>query len=178
MSFAWKDEHMETFLEMYRNHECLWNNKSENYHKTNIREKAYKTLHSELNLPQLSVNDIRAKIKTIRTRYCSELAKIRKSEKSGARSNDLYVPRLFWFKRADSFLWDVCTPKDSSSNMQVSSNFLKFYYTESLVDINFASIKKTKLNHVPLPRYNVGHHKHISIKIAYFSCVSRVVITG
>ena len=71
MSFAWKDEHMETFLEIYRNHECLWNNKSENYHKTNIREKAYKTLHSELNLPQLSVNDIRVKIKTIRTHYCS-----------------------------------------------------------------------------------------------------------
>jgi len=63
MSFAWKGEHMETFLEMYRNHECLWNKKSENYHKTNICEKAYKTLHIELNLPQLSVNDIRAKIK-------------------------------------------------------------------------------------------------------------------
>jgi len=43
MSFAWKVEHMETFLEMYRNHEYLWNNKSENYHKRNIREKAYKT---------------------------------------------------------------------------------------------------------------------------------------
>jgi len=142
MSFAWKDEHMETFLEIYRNLECLWNNKSENYHKTNIREKAYKTLHSELNLPQLSVNDIRAKIKTIRIRYCSELAKIRKYEKSGAGSNDMYVPRLFWFKQADSFLRDVFTPKDSSSNMQVSSNFLKFYYTESLIDIHFASIKK------------------------------------
>jgi hypothetical protein len=111
---------METFLEMYRNHECLWNNKSENYHKTNICEKAYKTLHSELNLLQLSVNDIRAKIKRIPTRYCSELAKIWKSEKSGAGSNDLYVPHLFWFKQADSFLRDVCMPMNSSSNMQVS----------------------------------------------------------
>ena len=110
MSFAWKDDHMETFLEIYRNHECLWNKKSENYHKTNIREKAYKTLHTELNLPHLSVNDIRAKIKTIPTRYCSELAKIRKSEKSVAGSNDLYVPSLFWFKQAHSFLRDVCTP--------------------------------------------------------------------
>jgi hypothetical protein len=100
MSFAWRDEHVETFLEMYRNHECLWHNKSEDYHKTNIREKTFKTLHSELNLPQLSVNDIRAKIKTIRTRYCSELAKIRKSEKSGAGTNYLYAPRLFWFQQA------------------------------------------------------------------------------
>jgi hypothetical protein len=67
-----KDEHIETFLKVYRNHECLWNNKSENYHKTNIREKAYKTLHGELNLPQLSVNDIRAKIKTIRRQSWSQ----------------------------------------------------------------------------------------------------------
>jgi hypothetical protein len=69
-----KDEHMQTFLELYRNHECLWNNKSENYHNTNIREKAYQTLHSELNLPQLSVNDIRAKIKTIRRQSRSQEA--------------------------------------------------------------------------------------------------------
>ena len=63
MSFAWKDDHMDTFLEIYRNHECLWNNKSENYHKTNIREKAYKTLRSELNLLHLSVNDIKGQNK-------------------------------------------------------------------------------------------------------------------
>jgi hypothetical protein len=125
MSFAWKDEHMETFLEIYRNHECLWNNKSENYHKTNIREKAYETLHSELNLPQLSVNDIRAKIKTIRTRYSSELAKIRKSEKSGAGSKDLYVPRLFWFKRAD-FLAVESKVLPTTDEVDVSFSFLIF----------------------------------------------------
>jgi hypothetical protein len=70
--FCVEDEHMETFLEMYRIHECLWNNKSENYHKTTAREKTYKTLHSELNLPQLSVNDIRGKIKTIRRQSWSQ----------------------------------------------------------------------------------------------------------
>jgi hypothetical protein len=72
MYFAWKDEHMETFLEMYRMHECLWNNKSGNHHKTNICKKAYKTLHSELNLPQLSVSYITAKIKTIRRQSWSQ----------------------------------------------------------------------------------------------------------
>jgi hypothetical protein len=82
------------------------------------------------------------KNKNNRTRYSLELAKIRKSEKSGAGSNGLYVPRLFWFKQADSFLRDVCTPKDNSPDMQVSTILFKFYYTESLVDIHFASIKK------------------------------------
>jgi hypothetical protein len=71
--------------------------------KRTSAKKAYKTLHGELNLLQLSVNDIRAEIKTIRTRCCSELAKMRKSEKSGDGSNDLYVPRLFWFKQSPTF---------------------------------------------------------------------------
>jgi hypothetical protein len=57
MSVAWKDDHMGTFLEIRRNHECLWNNKIDNYQKINISEKTYKTLHSELNLPHLSMND-------------------------------------------------------------------------------------------------------------------------
>jgi len=119
MSFAWKDDHMETFLEIYWNHECLWNNKSENYHKTNIREKAYKILHTELNLAHLSVNDIRAKIKTIRTRYCSELAKIRKSEKSGAGSNELIVVSMLPIVLAGKVL-------PTTDEVDVSFSFLIF----------------------------------------------------
>jgi hypothetical protein len=72
MSFAWKDEHMETFLDMYQIHECLWNNNSENNHKTNIREKAYKALHSELNLPPVKCKRYKGKIKTIRRQSWSQ----------------------------------------------------------------------------------------------------------
>lgn len=69
------DEHMESFFEVYRNYECLWNNKSEDYHKTNIREKAYQSCLPCL--PQLSVHGIKEKIKAIRTCYISELTEVR-----------------------------------------------------------------------------------------------------
>jgi hypothetical protein len=48
-----------------------------------------RTLCKELNLPGLTGNDIRAKIKTIRTRHASELAKIKKSEISGVGRDDM-----------------------------------------------------------------------------------------
>ncbi|KAK5647973.1 hypothetical protein RI129_002865 [Pyrocoelia pectoralis] len=118
MGYRWSDEKTTLFLELYKNYPCLWDNTSDTYHKVHIREKAYNNFLQELNLPNLTIPDIKAKIKTIRTRYCSELAKIRKSDRSGAGADDIYVPRLMWFKEADSFLRAVCTPKSSTSNMK------------------------------------------------------------
>jgi len=69
----------------------------------------------QLNIPDLTEEDVKLKIKSIRSRYSSELAKVLKSEKSGAGRDDIYVPKLFWFKQADLFLRSVCTPRLSSS---------------------------------------------------------------
>ncbi|XP_031348360.1 uncharacterized protein LOC116174562 [Photinus pyralis] len=118
MSFRWQDKHMELFLESYQRYECLWNNKCSDYSKSNVREKAYLSMLADLNLPGLTVPDIKAKIKTIRTRYGAELCKIKNSERSGASADDVYEPRLFWFKLADVFLRSICTPKESSSNLK------------------------------------------------------------
>lgn len=81
------------------------------------RDKAYESICFALNLPGLSVNDIKTKIKTIRTNYKCELNKILKSEKSGAGLSDVYVPRLFWFKKADEYLRGVSVAKNSVSNL-------------------------------------------------------------
>lgn len=117
MVHRWKEEEISIFLELYKNHECLWNNKCENYRNRVLREKAIETLLSEINIAELSVNDIKLKIKSIRTRYMAELHKVLKSEKSGTGTDDIYVPKLFWFTEADSFLRPVSIPKKSSSNL-------------------------------------------------------------
>ena len=60
------------------------------------------------NIPGLTQEDVKLKIKSIRSRYSSELAKVLKSEKkSCAGRDDIYVPKLFWFKQADLFLRSV-----------------------------------------------------------------------
>lgn len=52
-----------------------------NYKNREMREKAYESMRSELNFLGLSVDNIKTKIKTVRTNYKSELKKILKSEK-------------------------------------------------------------------------------------------------
>ena len=58
----------------------------------------------ELNLNNLTVEGMKLKMKSIRTRYSTELVKVRKSEGSGAGTDDIYFTKLFWFAEADSFL--------------------------------------------------------------------------
>jgi len=53
----------------------------------------------QLNIPGLTQEDVKLKIKSIRSRYSSELAKVLISEKSGAGRDDICVP-----KQADLFL--------------------------------------------------------------------------
>jgi len=117
MVFKWRDDYIEPFLDQYRQHECLWNIISDNYKNRERREEAYESMRSALNLPGLSVDDIKTKIKTVRTNYKSELNKIINSEKSGAGLADVYIPRLFWFKKADEYLRGVSVAKNSISNL-------------------------------------------------------------
>lgn len=117
MVHKWREDVTPLFLDLYKTHECLWNNKSEKYKNRVLREKAMKSLLSELNIPDLSETDIKLKIKSIRTRYMAELNKVLKSEKSGIGRDDIYVPKLFWFSQADSILRPVSVSRNSSSNL-------------------------------------------------------------
>ncbi|KAJ8896977.1 hypothetical protein PR048_002323 [Dryococelus australis] len=81
---------MPLFIEAYQWYECLWNSKRSDYSKSNVREKAYTAMATDLNLPHLTVADIKAEMKTIRTRYGAELTKIRNSEISGVGADDVY----------------------------------------------------------------------------------------
>lgn len=117
MVFKWRDIHTDKFLDFYREQEGLWNVSSSEYKNKNAREAAYNKICSGLNLPGLTVEDVKNKIKILRTNYKTELNKIIKSEKSGSGAEDIYIPRVFWFKKADSFLRGVSTAKESTSNL-------------------------------------------------------------
>ena len=103
MVFKWRDDHTQLVLDLLRNQECLWNVKMENYSNRNIRDKALQEMVKQLNIPDLTQEDMKLKIKSICSRYSSGIAKVLKSEKSGAGRDDVYVPKLFWFKEADLF---------------------------------------------------------------------------
>ena len=78
----------------------------------------------QLNIPDLTQEDLKLKIKSFRSRHSSELAKVLKCEKSGAGRDDTYVPKLFWFKQADLFLCSVCIRRLSSTTKVSKQNLL------------------------------------------------------
>ncbi|KAF5278920.1 hypothetical protein FQR65_LT15495 [Abscondita terminalis] len=114
MVFKWKDDHTPLILSLMKDRQCLWNTKAETYKNKVHRENALKEIVKELNIQDVTVEDVKLKIKTIRTRYSSELTKVNKSVKSGTGPDDVYVPKLFWYKQADTFLHAVCIPRSST----------------------------------------------------------------
>lgn len=60
---------------------------------------------------------LKKKIKNIKDVYRNEANKVKKSMKSGAGADDVYKPKLHWFDEADSFLRNVMTGRESSSNL-------------------------------------------------------------
>ena len=98
MVFRWRDDHTQLVLDLLRNQECLWNVKSENYRNRNIRDKALEEMVKQSNIPYLTQEDVKIKIKPIRSRYSSELAKALKFEKSGAgRDKTSFFPFISFF---------------------------------------------------------------------------------
>jgi len=89
MVFKWSNDHTQLVLDLLSNQECLWNVKSENYRNRNIRDKALEEMVEQLNIPDLTQEDVQLKIKSIHSRYSSELAKVLKSEKSGAGRDNI-----------------------------------------------------------------------------------------
>ncbi|XP_017074415.1 uncharacterized protein LOC108110050 [Drosophila eugracilis] len=109
------------FLEAYRRQPCLYNTLLDTYKNRVSREEAYEAIIRSLKIPQLTVVDIKLKIKSVRTVYSKEL-RIWMREKEQGRS---YEPKLFWFKLADSFLRSVSLshckrPKNKHPNVSQS----------------------------------------------------------
>lgn len=133
-NFKWRDDHIPKFLELYQKEECTWNIKIDDYKNVLLRTKSYGNICAGMQIEGLTITDVKNKIKSIRTTYKTELNKILKANKSGAGTDDLYKPKLFWFEQADTFLRSVSVPRESQSNL-VSNNyflccyFLKIYYT-------------------------------------------------
>jgi len=63
MVFKWRDNHTQLVLDLLSNQECLWNVKSENYRNRNIQDKALEEMVKQLNIPDLTQEDVKLKVK-------------------------------------------------------------------------------------------------------------------
>ncbi|CAJ0960777.1 unnamed protein product [Ranitomeya imitator] len=88
-------------IEMYRSLPCLWKIKSADYSNRYKKKDAYEKLVAiyKEHHPTETVDEhiVRKKIQALRTVYKKELNKVEKSLKSGARTDDVYVPKLWYY---------------------------------------------------------------------------------
>ena len=117
-------------MEILRRYEALWDASHETYLKKNAREEAVRKLMEELTAANFDIPDeecLKKRIKNIKDSYRADLNKIKRSKKSGAGAEDVYKPKLLWFEKADAFMRNVISGRDSSSNL-VSCGYSTFIY--------------------------------------------------
>lgn len=109
---------LEEFIEMYRSEPCLWRIKSKEYHDRDVREAAYDRLVTKLKEiePDANKSSVIKKINNFRSNVRKEKKKRDMSMKSGAGTDDVYSPKLWYFGLFD-FLEDTDVPSTCSSNL-------------------------------------------------------------
>lgn len=123
----WNTNNISLFLQVYQQFPTLWNIKDKDYSNKSLRDTSFKRLMSELNenqlLGEMDAKLLKSKIKSIKDVYRTELQKIEKSKKSGCGTDEVYVPKLSWFKDA-TYLSEVVTTRSSTSNLVSKFNQL------------------------------------------------------
>ncbi|XP_067135388.1 uncharacterized protein [Centruroides vittatus] len=111
-------EFLEEFLKIYESEPCLWHVKNKEYHDRSKKEAAYLRLIEKLKEiePNANKESVVKKINNIRSAYRKEIKKIKASIKSGAGTEDIYKPKLWYFELL-RFLDDQDTPRSSRSNI-------------------------------------------------------------
>ncbi|CAJ0922440.1 unnamed protein product [Ranitomeya imitator] len=120
MSFN-TEEFVRELIETYRSLPCLWQIKSADYSNRNKKREAFGKLvalfkqHNPCEKVDESV--VRKKIQGLRTVYNKELNKVVKSMKSGAATDEVYVPSL-WYYDLLGFTRDQELPRTMASSMR------------------------------------------------------------
>lgn len=106
-------------IDLIKQHPSLWQVHNKNYKNKTVRSASLNAVVKELMDAMkcvITAADIMKKLHTLRSQYRREMKEVKASQKSGAGTDDLYVPKLWCFD-ALTFLCDGDTPRDSTSNL-------------------------------------------------------------
>lgn len=110
---------LEDFINIYRSESCLCKVKSKDYHDKWKKDAAYKLLEEKLKEiePSSTKSTVVKKINNLRSSYRKELKKKRESMRTGSGVDEVYEPKLRYFKMLN-FLDDQDVPRNSRSNIE------------------------------------------------------------
>ncbi|XP_077290969.1 uncharacterized protein LOC143914579 [Arctopsyche grandis] len=100
----WTSDTTSKFIALYREQECLWRTDSLAYRDKDARNIGLRNIIEGMMLPDLTPDEVKKKIKYLRSTYMVEVNKLKKSMRSGAGTGSKYKPTLSWFREMDSFI--------------------------------------------------------------------------
>lgn len=113
----WSIENIDKFINLYKQHDCLWNPELESYKNFHLKKTALNKIVTDMRMPGLTTSIAKDRIKSIRTMYRRELNKVMKSMASATNSRYVYKPKLFWFKQMDAFMRRVTVSRMDTTNL-------------------------------------------------------------
>lgn len=122
MNSQGSNEFWEEFINLYRQFPCLWDVKSKHYADRNLRNAATEKLVEKCKTinPQANKEFVVKKIHNFRCGFRREQKKIKQSKTTGASSDDIYVPSL-WYYDIISFIADTEIPRKGVDTMDSDS---------------------------------------------------------
>ncbi|XP_023948797.2 uncharacterized protein LOC112053569 [Bicyclus anynana] len=96
-------EFISKFIDAFRKNPCLWNTQNPEYRKKKSKVLAYIRLmkYAQKVEPTITVIDIKRKLQSIRASHRKERRKVSESLKSAKTSDDVYVPKLWYYKQLE-----------------------------------------------------------------------------
>lgn len=113
----WNENDTIKFVELYREHECLWNMSKSIYRNKNMRQRAIEAIMTAMSRDGFGVAEVKQKIKNIRSTYNQEVRKINRSLKSGTCPEDVYTPAVKWFDIMHQIMKGAKDPGETVSNL-------------------------------------------------------------
>ncbi|XP_060519823.1 uncharacterized protein LOC132698014 isoform X2 [Cylas formicarius] len=150
VSKKWRETETIKFVRLYEEAECLWNYRHPAYKNRSAREKACQTIIESMNMPEFGVNELKNKIKNIRSTYAQELNKIKRSREglsAGGSDQEEYKTNLAWFAIANRFLGTVIATTSNSNKMSKSEDSSAADFSNS--DFQLTTLVKTDIDGNP-----------------------------
>lgn len=143
-SKKWRESDTIKFVELYESAECLWNFRHPSYKNRHSRDRAIQYIIEQMNLPDFGVNELKNKIKNIRSTYQQEVNKIKRWRAApGADFVEEYKTNLAWFPIADRFLKTCINSTKNALNTQVEEDFNSSYLNNQPALYNLVETEMT-----------------------------------
>ncbi|CAH1956038.1 unnamed protein product [Acanthoscelides obtectus] len=143
----WSKEVVSEFIEIYKSYPCLWKIKSREYTNRNLKNAVYDKLVefcTKLH-PEANRDYVVKKIQSFRGSFRKELKKIEESKRSGASTDEIYTPTLWYFDLLQ-FTIDQEIPTQSICNMEDEGTENSNHSTEEEVEFQ----EKTEVNNTQI----------------------------